>query len=818
MRRPPRDLAGIAGAGLLASPAAALWMASATMPQPRRRVVRAIGLSASAGTAALLALTARPWETTALLWLAFLIVGTGIALWLATAEPTPEADAAPPLASPVPFDDPARAGEARDVVRAIAVALLALPWLLLFIRCLAAAAIGPWLVRLDPDAVELKALAASFLLDLFLLVPGAAVFAALAARRGRLASRADVGRAVAAWAFYLAAVELLVAIPRRALSTQMLAAERGAAAGIPLPTTLALAAAAAPLTLLLACGKGRFRHRAAGVAGLLVGASIGLALLTGTAARAQFVTGRWLEREGDVEGALGWYRKSLRAHSSPLLESYLQHRVGLLHYKLGDEARAAAAFRLVRTSRNANEELAREASWYLEHLARETPRRRVVLANVEGETERRGAYCAPNTLALLFRYWGLRLTPSAIGEQVAWIDVGTTDLAIDDLFDRQGFDHLLVPWAQIDDVRWLVDQGIPALLYLPGHVLAVFGYDQRLGSLVAYDTAVWDIWVDEPVEFLLERWGGSSFSLGVVLPRTGGGPGIERARQRFAGLARQSARPLVLARTGTDAAAARAQLRAAVRDDPGWLEPAAWLGWRGEHRWLLANEDGDEIVRRGRVAVAREHAPLARVASTLAGWLSAHRRDEELLALADDLEARGQLAPVREPAGVAAARLRHWERAANLLAAGAGAESPSDQRRPSLEAREAWLRANLALGHADVAAVAAERLAWFAGDDRLEEALAAGEPLALDRGADVLERLYMGWLGTRSDDAPRQLAFAGAVAEAVSRPGASERRIRLQRARAAVELARGYTRDPEVLARAQALAQRLEQPGEGANR
>src|SRR5207249_4995803 len=96
---------------------------------------------------------------------------------------------------------------------------------------------------------------------------------------------------------------------------------------------------------------------------------------------------RYADRRGNLEGAQTWYRRSLVARSNPLLESYVQHRIGLLRYQLGDLERAAAAFQLVTTTRGAHQDLVREASWYLERLepgAAEAGARRVVLPGLRG--------------------------------------------------------------------------------------------------------------------------------------------------------------------------------------------------------------------------------------------------------------------------------------------------------------------------------------------------------------------------------------------------------------------------------------------------
>src|SRR5439155_756063 len=82
----------------------------------------------------------------------------------------------------------------------------------------------------------------------------------------------------------------------------------------------------------------------------------------------------------------------------------------------------------------------------------------------------------------------------------------------------KGLTEWIKPLAELADIKRFVDQQVPVLVYIPQHVLAVVGYDEALNSLVTYDVAESDIWVDHPVEELIPQWKREFAILGVVLP------------------------------------------------------------------------------------------------------------------------------------------------------------------------------------------------------------------------------------------------------------------------------------------------------------
>jgi len=793
----PASLRRIVALGLFASPASAAWVGGELVAaQGRGRLaawVRVAGVVVTVAVAATVLLLSVRWVVAAALWTLFCAAGTaGLAGWLRAS------DAIRPTSRPV------HEGRAREAIRAIAAVVFVMPPLVMFANLLGAAAAGWILVRYDPSAADPRAAFTSIAWGIFWGIPIGVAFVVLSQRRGRLNSPADLGRAALAFAGVLILIEVLLSVSAGALRTMMVGAELTSRSSSLQDSLLQaiLYMAAIPIALGLAWGGGSGARRILCTIVLLVAGLANLMLALGYTARVQFAAARELEKSGRIEAALRWYGRSLTARSTPLIESYLQHRIGLINYKLGHRDQAAASFRLVQTTRNANQDLVRQSAYYLDHLARPEEGRRVVLEGVEVRTELRDSYCAPNTLALVLNYWDRPQSPAAIGERVALIGGGTPLSRIRFLCEERGLDHWLVPFATTADLRWLVDRGLPVLAYLPGHVLAVFGYDTGLGTLVTYDTATWDIWVDEPLTDFLEQWGKTLFLMGVVMPHDAGLPASEEVRNRFSGRSSEAAWHWWLSHEVNDDEAA-AHLRAALVADPGFF-PAAFaiLGRSPSDRaWVRGHADSAAVVAGAKSLLGREHAAPA-VAGGLARWHLVGQEWEALLDLSDWLEHHRRLGPGRLEAGVAAARLGRWERSVYLLG-GADLDDEGEALLYHALAQQATGQGNAAV--ASAAQVIAENRS-----DVLEPALAIVESLGPPRGPGFVADVYHDYLQDRPFDVVRQIRMAELSLEALSEEGHRNARTRLHRARLAAHLAAAIAERPEDRTRATDLATRLD--------
>jgi hypothetical protein len=231
--------------------------------------------------------------------------------------------------------------------------------------------------------------------------------------------------------------------------------------------------------------------------------------------------GQQAEKSGRPTHAIPWYSRALTWSSSDKLKSYLQFRVGLLYRKTDrlDEARDAFMRVLVRYPHD--ETLLDDADEFKEKLAAgyATQGRRVVIPGIEARTEYKSAYCVPNSLGLLLNFWGDRTGAKRIGSEITQLDRGS--LLTDEIYfaESRGFAALAVPLCTFDQVDRLIDAGIPVLAFIPGHVIAVFGYDEALGTLVTYDVSTFDIWTDARLNHFAPDWSQTYNTLGIVVPR-----------------------------------------------------------------------------------------------------------------------------------------------------------------------------------------------------------------------------------------------------------------------------------------------------------
>lgn len=787
-----------AGLGLFASPAAVLW--ALTKDSPRRWIALVSG-AAVAATGLLLLTSGLRFDLVAAAWGTFCLLAS-----LAAAAFLP---------GHVSEEVPDRHPWSRQTLRALVPLIFLMPSLGAVAGLLGTYLIGGFLARLNPEAVNPQDMIGLLLLDAFWLIPCGAVFVAASLRRGRLGRPSDLFVAAASWAAFLFLRQVLVQGALGALESQRIGVEgfdhwnqwqvwvvQGA-----------FVLAAVPVVLHLAWGRGSWMARLGGAGMLLVAATVNLAVLVGANSRVSFVTARILERSGRVPAALTWYGRALEADSDPALASYLQHRIGLLHYKLGDLERARAAFRLLTTTQNANSELVGEGRYYLERLSEGRPERRRVLPGVEVPTEMRDAYCAPNTLALAFRFLGRPVSVAELGEKVTLLGLGTSGSDIRFLADEYGFDHLLVPFATLDDVRWLIDRGIPALLYRPGHVLSVFGYDDRLGTAVAFDTSRWDTWVDRPYPDLEAEWGDGHFLLGVVLPRSGGPARTAEVRKRFAGPRADAAWHWWLAQEET--ARQEEHLRQAVLTDPRFSLAAFDLldqmggdaADRPRIAWIESHADMPAVEAEARRLIVREHSNAAEIAGKLAGWYYAEERWQDLVNLSRELERRRLHTAVATEAGIAAARLEDWQRALFLLEGPVRGLREDDEEGGGLhdvEAVASIVHAELVLGHDEAAADDLNLWSQWVEDDDLDTVLGYAEELSVDQGPAFLEGIYSSHVYSRPEDVAIQLRMAE-VSLRAARELPEDRQDRLQHARRAATLARALATDPETRRRAEAL-------------
>ncbi len=250
-------------------------------------------------------------------------------------------------------------------------------------------------------------------------------------------------------------------------------------------------------------------------------AMLSLAVLTGLPIHYALLIGQHYEKSGTPQKAIPWYSQALSWSRSDNLKSYLQFRVALLHRKSGRLEESKEAFIRVLVKYFHDSRLLLEAHEFRDKLEKNTDStlKRVVIPGVEARTEYKSAYCVPNSLGLVLNFWGDHRGAKRIGAEITQLDRGS--LITDEVFysEMRGFTSMVLPLRNLGDIFSLIDHGIPVLAFIPGHVIAVFGYDQVLQTLVTYDVNTSDIWNDERWTVFSQDWAHMYNTLGIVVPK-----------------------------------------------------------------------------------------------------------------------------------------------------------------------------------------------------------------------------------------------------------------------------------------------------------
>ncbi|PID74183.1 MAG: hypothetical protein CSB32_02095, partial [Desulfobacterales bacterium] len=226
-----------------------------------------------------------------------------------------------------------------------------------------------------------------------------------------------------------------------------------------------------------------------------------------------FSAGKYLEKNGRISAAIWYYEKGLGKKPTGQRASYLQYRMAIGEHKRGNTDKAVRGFRKIVSMHNDNKRLVTKAYQFLDNIERNklTPHR-VVLPGVDNPTTYKGAYCVPNSLALVLNFWGANLEADDIGQQITSLAAGTMTVDQTWFALQNGFRHEFVPMATVSDIKAMIDAGFPVMVYVPNHVfvivgyddqletlvtyVVIVGYDDQLETLVTYDVATGDIWVE----------------------------------------------------------------------------------------------------------------------------------------------------------------------------------------------------------------------------------------------------------------------------------------------------------------------------------
>jgi len=230
-----------------------------------------------------------------------------------------------------------------------------------------------------------------------------------------------------------------------------------------------------------------------------------------------------LEDRGDLSSAKKLYTKSIPYISYDHLLASLHHRQGVLHVLNKDYDDALISFKRVIADYSASYDAYRKSLKYVDSYEQNDKAKDFgnKVLSVRHQTFEQAASCFPNSLSVILKFYeenpvSTRALSYAIKEGFS---SGTFIWKAESFLSKNNYELITTFWQDKTMLIDLLEAGYPVLLYMPGHVYTLYGYDNRTGMFFTYDTAKSNRWSDKPFENLLKDWMKRSFSMSVVVPR-----------------------------------------------------------------------------------------------------------------------------------------------------------------------------------------------------------------------------------------------------------------------------------------------------------
>lgn len=247
--------------------------------------------------------------------------------------------------------------------------------------------------------------------------------------------------------------------------------------------------------------------------------AIHVSIIFGLKYQHMLLWGRFSEISQNYALAKELYTKALISNPSKPIQSYLQYRLAIIHYKEGDFEYAKKAFRNVVVQFDRHDQLVEKSSYFLNKMEQNNNSLKpILLKQWNIKTALKNSYCAPNSLAYVTQYWDIPIDARKIGALLTKLEQGTTLNQIIVFLEELLLKHFTLQLANKEDILSALNQKIPVLAYIPGHVFVIYGYDYYLDALYAYDVAQADYWVEYPWGDFYKEWEKMGKMIGLVYP------------------------------------------------------------------------------------------------------------------------------------------------------------------------------------------------------------------------------------------------------------------------------------------------------------
>ncbi len=230
-----------------------------------------------------------------------------------------------------------------------------------------------------------------------------------------------------------------------------------------------------------------------------------------------------LEDQGRWESAKALYTKVIPYIDHDPLLAALHHRQGVLNILNENYEAAVASFKKVIADYSEDYEVFRKARRYVERFEKNKalpdPGRKILA--VRHRTFEQAASCFPNSLSVILKFYeaepvSTRKLSYAIKES---FDKGTFIWKVEAFLNQRGYRLITTFWQTKETLMALLEAGYPVLIYVPGHVYTLYGYDAKMEVFFCYNTAKLNRWDDTPFAEFQHAWMEDGFVMSVVVKK-----------------------------------------------------------------------------------------------------------------------------------------------------------------------------------------------------------------------------------------------------------------------------------------------------------
>lgn len=244
-------------------------------------------------------------------------------------------------------------------------------------------------------------------------------------------------------------------------------------------------------------------------------------ILSGYAVTIDLTLASFLEDKQKLSEARSLYSKSIPYVKHDSLLAALHHRMGVLNVMNGKYEEALKAFKKVMADYSDDYDVYQKAKRYLESYEKNISMgsQGKTILNVQHQTFEQAASCFPNSLSVILNFYEEEpISTRALSYSIKeGFDVGSFIWKAESFLEKNDYRLITTLWQNEEMLIRLLEAGYPILIYIPGHVYTLYGYDARMEMFFTYDTAQANRWNDNPFHDLQKTWMDSSFLMSAVV-------------------------------------------------------------------------------------------------------------------------------------------------------------------------------------------------------------------------------------------------------------------------------------------------------------